>query len=266
MSGFQFKPRLIHQIRESRKTQTRRPMKPYRPEHDRDRRTESPTVTVDGRTYHVPRACDRSYAVQPGRGKPSDGLRITLTTVRHEPIGEITFADARAEGFKTTDDFKVAWVRIHDGGWVRKQETTKLADGTALSHPLEDTDMVERFNARHASTLVWVYEFEVDTSHRVRLLGDRNARADYVENPVRALDDAGEAIEEERQQRYADEGTQATVARIGEKERARDLLKLEDRLAVVRSEAKEKGVDIGPQERAILQRIRGIEKTVRKAA
>jgi hypothetical protein len=127
-----------------------------------------------------------TYAVQPGRGKPEAG-RILVTAVRQQRLGDITLREARAEGFRTTADFKSAWVEIHDARWVN-------AD-VAHGHQL-----LGRFAARHADTPVWVIEFTLPVDP-VRLLADRNARADYVDHHARAMSDEPEAVDEEAQRR-----------------------------------------------------------------
>jgi len=54
----------------------------------------------------------RTYAVQPGRGKPQVA-RIQLTAIAREPIAEISEADAIAEGFISRAEFLQAWQTIH---------------------------------------------------------------------------------------------------------------------------------------------------------
>lgn len=150
------------------KTQTRRPIRAdrlcrYRPHH--------------------------TYAVQPGRGKPEAG-RILVTAVRQQRLGDITLREAHAEGFRTTDDFRVAWVSIHDARWISAHDE---AHG-------EDARVLRRFDDRHADTPVWVIEFTLPVDP-VRLLADRNARAAYVDHHSRAMPDEPEAIDEETQRR-----------------------------------------------------------------
>lgn len=79
-----FRPELVELIKQGKKTQTRRPVK--RP-GERSRYKEG----------HV-------YSVQPGRTKPGE-LKITITAVRVEPVGLISDADVRREGFKSRADF-----------------------------------------------------------------------------------------------------------------------------------------------------------------
>jgi uncharacterized protein YhfF len=54
----------------------------------------------------------RSYAVQPGRGQKAV-TRITVQAVRVEPLGALTLKDAKREGFRTTQEFRDHWQRLH---------------------------------------------------------------------------------------------------------------------------------------------------------
>lgn len=85
-----FKPEMVKAILSGKKSQTRR---------------------IGATCRYQP---GRSYAVQPGRGKPAS-LRITITDVRQEQLGEISLKDAKREGFHTTDEFREYWEDLHHG-------------------------------------------------------------------------------------------------------------------------------------------------------
>ena len=53
-----------------------------------------------------------SYAVQPTRTARSVA-RIVVTGVRHEKLGKITQAGARAEGFPSVAAFARVWTEVH---------------------------------------------------------------------------------------------------------------------------------------------------------
>lgn len=77
-------------ILSGRKTQTRRVMKGDQP----------------------PWVVGKSYAVQPGRTKKAVG-RIVVTRIWQEALGDISAADAWAEGFDNREAFFETWTRIH---------------------------------------------------------------------------------------------------------------------------------------------------------
>jgi hypothetical protein len=127
------------------KTQTRRIVKPGEgwatvgigeDEH------EVNTAVMNGdsaRLFHTPYVVGKTYAVQPGRGKPGmfvrqamngqmevnpikpDGedngwypLRIRIKNIRREDVRNISEDDALAEGFLSREDFIIAWAGLHD--------------------------------------------------------------------------------------------------------------------------------------------------------
>jgi hypothetical protein len=135
-----FKPVMIHKIAAGQKTQTRRRI-----------RTPEPTWTVG-----------RAYAAQPGRGKPAS-LHFIVTEIRRERLADLTFEDARREGFKTRDDFFEYWADLYGGT------------------PNPDLE-------------VWVLTFRRDDRDMPRLLAARMGRGDYVTDPHQAARDEPEAI------------------------------------------------------------------------
>lgn len=83
-----FPSRHAHLVISGKKTQSRRPRKP---EHVRP-----------------PLRAGKSYPVSAGIGKPSIG-RIEILAAIEQDLGDVTYEDARAEGFKTRDDFFNWW-------------------------------------------------------------------------------------------------------------------------------------------------------------
>lgn len=53
----------------------------------------------------------RWYKVQPGRGK-FHVCHVFITKVREERLGDITYADARREGFESSTKFFVYWLKL----------------------------------------------------------------------------------------------------------------------------------------------------------
>lgn len=97
----------LDQVLREKKSQTRRVIKAG---EEFARAGASPCVVVAGKrtVYQV----GKSYAVQPGRGKKAVA-RIVLTGIRREPVGAISPADARAEGFTSREAFLTTWRSIH---------------------------------------------------------------------------------------------------------------------------------------------------------
>ncbi len=87
-----FKPELIDLILSGRKTQTRRP------------------VSDNPRSPWYREKCGlqvgRDYAICPGRAKPASG-RVLIEATRLERLGDISSADAVAEGFRDRNEFEI---------------------------------------------------------------------------------------------------------------------------------------------------------------
>lgn len=212
-----FKPILARQIVRGEKTQTRRPVKA--------KETDEFGIT---RCRYQP---GRSYSVQPGRGKPGE-FRIRVTALTRESVGALTLEDARAEGFRTTHEFKAYWLGLYEPGFMLPNDDACVAcaspgltrDGYCTTCGVDDqanaraTLIDDCFNARHASTEVWAISFVVDQTDRPRLLastsrsmgpkvkeGDNPALAErdqyrgYTSSVVSALPDEPEAVDADAQ-------------------------------------------------------------------
>lgn len=97
-----FRPELAAAIVKGTKTATRRAISPN---------PNSPWRETEPLRYPV----DKTFAVQPGRGKTSVALAV-VTARRIEPLRAVLPADARREGFPTRDGFVSAW-RAINGSW-----------------------------------------------------------------------------------------------------------------------------------------------------
>jgi uncharacterized protein YhfF len=156
-----FRPELARQIRNGQKTMTRRLVENGEPCRYRP---------------------GKHYAVQPGRGQAAV-CRIAIESVRQERVGDITFADARAEGFQTTEEFKAYWVAIHDKAWLAV-ENAMLDSADNDEDVVLDRDVwilrrslirfAEENNVRkvsHANKIVWVISFSLLVMEEPRFLG-----------------------------------------------------------------------------------------------
>ncbi len=162
-------------------------------------RTQQPWTPVVG----------REYSVQPGVGKPAEA-RVKVLDTHEEWLGEITFADVRREGFRTTDDFRAAWVARRDKPFMRA--LVDIDDTTAREAA------IARFVRRHAATRVHVVFFEVVAVRHVdvatqrewwtgdvrSLLADsRKGRGDYTHSPGQTIDRDAECVDDLSLARYS---------------------------------------------------------------
>ncbi len=147
-----FRPELVKLILQGKKSMTRRPA---------------------GDQAHCRYRPGHAYQVQPGRGRK--GLfPITIQAVRFEYLGEITFKDARREGFHTRQEFIDYWTALHGH----------------YNHDLR----------------VWVIGFTLgDTSDTPRLLAARPhiIERDYVDQRRLAMRAEPEAISQGDATRYS---------------------------------------------------------------
>jgi hypothetical protein len=125
----------------------------------------------------------------------------------------VGFDQARAEGHRTTDEFKAAWVRQHDRAWLRRQEPDLPADGSD-PEPLPDELLIERFDRRHADRAVWAIRFELDTSHRPRFMHRLSERG-YTANERDAVPEEPAAVVAATQERLAAEAHERDTLRRG---------------------------------------------------
>jgi hypothetical protein len=212
-------------------------------------------------------------AVQKGRGIHGEA-HILLTDVRRELLGAIDFNAARAEGFRTTEDFKSYWIWLHDTAWADRTDEeccdiyTASPEDTKSPSELMAARINDRFYQRWALKEVWVLSFELDRTERPRLLADRNAKTDYVDAPARALDHEPEAVDIATQLRFSREGHQGFMAREAQRELDRERMAADERLRQVQIDARAKGVDISHLEASIVRQLRAAERKVhqRKAA
>jgi len=166
---------------------------------------------------------------------------IVVVGYERQHLGRITFTEARAEGWRTTAEFKAGWVKQHDRQWDAKH-----------TNDPDLTQYVERFDQRWAHTPVWAITFEVDRSAQARLMHKRSEYG-YTDNPANAVDSEPEAVDRATQVRLTKE------ARVRDKERTNaeleeiKALPLAARLA--RLEELKARTDISNELRVIEQRI-----------
>lgn len=104
-----FRPELALAVLEGRKTVTRR------------------LVSENPRSPWYHERCSlkvgKTYAICPGRGKPAAGY-ARVTAVELVPLGHLSNAEARAEGFENSDAFHATWMVIN--GWRNSDPLMKV--------------------------------------------------------------------------------------------------------------------------------------------
>lgn len=181
-----FQPKLCRLILNRKKTETRRRVQPGKAGAPRQ-----PCYYRPGGNYPLERpmrldeADEFQRAIIEGtrRGRPpkKEIGRIQIAGVDREPLGDMTVAGARAEGFENPRDFVAYWVRLHDKRWIDKREvTTDPETGTVdVDRHLTDDDLAERFAQRWAPLEVWVIRFEL-IGTTLYLTERPNRHGDYV--------------------------------------------------------------------------------------
>lgn len=246
-----FRPELVAKIKTDDKTMTRRRVK--KGEH---------ACRYQG---------GRDYAVQPGRGQKSV-CRIRVTDVRREPLGTITAADARAEGFPDIAGFARYWLHLY-----HPDPDMRVAIMRPAVHPaaIADEHALEHFTGRYGMAPVWVITFErvIFDERRARpgvpvFLAPTGRGADYTTDRFRAIPDEPEAVPPdeiaalpttmEAKQRWIMDRAAAEVARSSEP--------LEVQVARALASARAAGVDTARYEREIAAKIRSLEARARRKA
>lgn len=227
-------------------------------------------------------AVGHRISVQSAAGQLAD-LRVIVTDLRRELLGEITFDDARREGFKTTADFAHSWMRRHDRAWPPIEEQLCIrCDGWGHTNddPCPDCDgigavdaevippaddILERFQHRHGHHLVWVVTFELEAD-APRFL-HKDSSHGYTSNVAEALPDEPEVLAAPHPD-WANHAEQHRRNALRDQRAARlsGLPNPEDRLAVIRLLAQEVGVDVDADLKVIRHRMNAMEQKVRDHA
>jgi hypothetical protein len=132
--------------------------------------------------------------ITPGTGKAPLG-RARIVAAWEQRLGDISYTEARAEGHRTTDDFKAQWVADNDKPWIADRD-------------LDDEALIARFNQRWANTMVQVLELHPVADEprylasQADILNGRTTDGEYVLARGRAIDDL-EVVDDATTDRYA---------------------------------------------------------------
>jgi hypothetical protein len=155
-------------------------------------------------------------------------------------------------GYRTTDEFRAAWVREYD----------------ALT--FTDDDALARFDSRWAGKLVWAVRFEVDIAEAPRLLAVRSDEL-YVENEAMALRGEMPALSEADYDRHVAKRREVTTQQYIDLERETRLAEQErmtlgQRLDRAIAEARAGGLSTTREVRVIEKRLIALEQQRRRPA
>lgn len=167
---------------------------------------------------------------------------VTVVDVKQALLHEITQVQAMAEGFKTRADFWRAW-------WERYHEGPGLPDSPEWPIRIP----------------VWVVRFELDPSHRARLLATASdVNHGYTESPEMAVEPEreGEGVEPEWDERFSLEAAQTRTVTAEKAQLRRERHELDQRLMRVLEDARLQGVDVSSPLRVIERQLEKIERRV----
>jgi hypothetical protein len=173
-------------------------------------------------------------------------------------LGMVSFEDARHCGYRTTLDFKRAWLARHDAAWVSRQE-----------EEIDDDAIDARF-ARHAHKPVWAIRFTAAAASGERYLA---ARADelYVENTAQALRGEPAALSAADFKLHVTDRADMTSAQWralerGTRDAELESLSLGQQLDKLVRENRDAGFSVTREVRVIEKRLQALEQQLRRAA
>lgn len=149
------------------------------------------------------------YPVSPGKGKPAS-CRLRVLSAAVERLGDLTYRDAVAEGFKTTGAFKVAWIRAHDHAWI-KRELVDLAAIFDDHCSCVDWILVKRFDTHWADQLAHVITF-ARVVDEPRFMAPQGRGSDYTTSRTWSIDPSAECVDEAFQDRISAKASEQGAA------------------------------------------------------
>lgn len=211
----------------------------------------------------IPKRGDR-FPIKAAQDKPVMCRVVVTTKPTVEQHGPISFADVRASGYKTTVEYKAAWVRRHDREWVDAMAERRAGDGDVT-----DVELAERFDVRWADGDVYVLHIEVDRTGERYLAADPAAmETDYVHSPARAMAGEPAAVDDQTLAQFTKDAREKpiiTQMEVWKEER----VELEQAIARAEQRVSESG-DVGTSFRSSVRQLRRqldvIERKIARAA
>jgi hypothetical protein len=181
--------------------------------------------------------------------------RAHIVSVGRQHLTDLTAADARAEGYRTVEQFRCGWVRTHDGDWMRRRESVVVDE-------LRPDELLDRFRERHEHLAVWVIglRFCGEPRFLVPAVGRGKDTDDYTSasDPLGAGEcvDAVtlDAMAERNRRRF-----ESRRARIRQDAAA-------ERFERARLQAVAQGVDVSSQVRAVERMAAALERRAQDVA
>jgi hypothetical protein len=147
----------------------------------------------------APLKAGHDYPVKTSSHQPAT-CRIRIASSRLVAAGEITFKDARREGYRTTVEFEAHWVQTYDARWFEANTYGGVYDEWVVH---------ERFTRRHAHRIVNVVTFELVTDEprflasQYDILHGHTDRGEFTTRKGKAIDDL-EVVDEATTARFAE--------------------------------------------------------------
>jgi hypothetical protein len=247
-------------------------------------RLAGPRVEVGGSLRRVPYGPERvtkgneprvGQLIPINRAVTVDGKATSVRVCSFEVVDyhrallgkSITLDAARAEGHRTTDDYRVWWVRTYDVVWLNS--LLARHDTPPSEEDLRNAILV-RFEDRHQFHLVWVITGRHVADAINRMLA---AEPDRVESPYTTQSDlavryGGDALDEFEQRRESDRAREHQELRqAGAAERDLErLCGLDSEIRKLRQFGVSHGYDLRKQLQRMQQARDGIERTIRRQA
>lgn len=171
-----------------------------------------------------------------GIWEPTD-VRIVVHAVERSLLHMVTDEDAQAQGFESAFDLFDWWIERYGEGCGHR---------------------VGRFPEFHVEVPIWVVRFELDSSHRTRLLAARS-QFGYTGDPREALAEEPEAIDRVTLEHYAAEARDADSERERKRHERWEQLTAAEKVAALEGAAAE-GMDV----RRALARVHQAADAARK--